>query len=143
MGNLSHEFEETETVENFDPYCQETCNITNAGAPDLNLAELTEQPAVYQNMARQYWIPAPDEDPDSVFTCINCNLNMDIEGIYYECQNCFKCYCKGCYLNGIHSEHDDFICMDTFDNDIEFQSAESTSSCSTDENSSRSEFEIT
>ena len=128
-----------------DTECQETCNITDADTPDLNnLVKIIKEPEVYQNIAKQYWIPAPDEDPDSIFTCFNCNLNIEIEENYYECQNCFKCYCKNCYLNGIHSEHyDDFVCLDTLDNASEFGSARSTSSCSTDEDSSVTEFEIT
>ena len=91
MEILSTELEMDETVEQLECSCQEACTVLCSDSLDhCNLDEITEPVTVYENLAKQYWIPAPDEDPDLLLTCMNCNLNIEKERSYYECQECFN-----------------------------------------------------
>ena len=112
MGNLSSEFEMLETVQQLESPSQQTCNTVLCSDPfGHNLVETTDPVTIYEDLAKEYWIPAPDEDPDLLLTCMNCNLNIEKERTYYECEECFNYYCEGCYLGGVHRKHYDKLSL--------------------------------
>ena len=132
-----------ETVQIFQAESQETCDILEPDLASFDLVDITEPPTLQKDLKKLYWIPVPDEDADLIFTCTNCNLNLDTSELYYECRSCFTCYCHGCYSHGIHSKHDDKLIANlstkprtSYCSDSESESVGTYSSCSSD-------FEIT
>ena len=149
METLTTELEMSETVHKFQSPCQESCNIIFSDKCNLSsLVETTEPPIVCKDSAQKYWIPAPDEDQDLVFTCMNCDLNLESNDFYYESQICFNCYCRKCYSSGVHS---DKICitlnvstkLDTSCSSSNSEYESWASSCSTDEDSTIIQLGVT
>ena len=135
----SKECEMEETAQTFRAVSQEKCDILESDLAGFSQVNITEPPTLHKDLSKLYWIPAPDEDADLIFTCTNCNLNLDISGLYYECRVCFSCYCQECYSRGIHSKHNDkFIAnlltksRTSYSSDSESESVGTYSSCSSD-----------
>ena len=146
METLSADYEMKETVQEFPPDCQESCDISDPNELEVSLSNLVDiaEPANWcKDLGHKYWKPGPGEDPYLIMTCMNCDLVVE-DKMCYECEQCFNYFCEHCYTSGVHQEHDDSLSIQfkigiTLDDSVSSSDSESerleSSYCSTDENS--------